>query len=138
MMKKTNIIMMLLIVILIFVSILFLFPTQAQAQYKEIKLAKGIINPGNFEPEKPTNSDIKPVVGKANIIIGAIKTIGVAVTMIALMVMGIKYMTGSVEEKAEYKKTMIPYLVGVFIFFGLSQLIAIIIEVAEEFNVICK
>lgn len=132
MMKKTNLIMFISIVTLMFVSILFLFPTKTQAQYKEIKLATGIIDPGNFKPTKPTNSDIKPVVDKANIIIGAIKTIGVAVTMIALMVMGIKYMTGSVEEKAEYKKTMIPYLVGVFIFFGLSQLIAIVIEVAGE------
>lgn len=69
-----------------------------------------------------------------NIIIGAIRVVGVVVLVATLMIIGIKYMTGSVSEKAEYKKTMIPYLVGAFVFLALTQLIAVIIDVASAVN----
>lgn len=122
------------LIILIFVSMLFLFPTRVQAQYEEIKVATGTIDPGDFKPGDLTDTDVKPVTDKANVIIGTIQVIGVAVTVIVLMIMGIKYMTGSISEKAEYKKTMIPYLVGVLIFFGLTQFLGIIIKVAQGIN----
>lgn len=131
-MKRSNINILIIANLLVLFFILFLIPTKVQAQYiEEIRVAQGIIDPGDFEPDPPTQSDIQPVVDKANVIIGAIRTIGVVVTMIVLMIMGIKYMTGSVSEKAEYKKTMLPYFIGALIFFGLSQLLAIIIEVAQ-------
>ena len=50
------------------------------------------------------------------------------------MIIGIKYIIGSVEEKADYKKTMIPYLIGVFIFFSLSQIIPMLIEFGSSLN----
>ena len=43
-------------------------------------------------------------------IVGILQTVGVVLSVIVLVVLGIKYMMGSAEEKAEYKKTMIPYL----------------------------
>lgn len=45
-------------------------------------------------------------------IMKAIRVIGVVIAIGSLTYMGIKYMMGSVEQKAEYKKTMIPYAVG--------------------------
>ena len=36
------------------------------------------------------------------------------------MVLGIKYMMGSAEEKAEYKKTFIPYIIGAVLLFAAS------------------
>lgn len=49
---------------------------------------------------------------RAGIILGAINAIGVAVSVIGLVIIGIKYLLGSVEEKADYKKAMIPYIIG--------------------------
>ena len=40
-----------------------------------------------------------------------IKVVGTFLAVGILMVIGIKYVTGSVEEKANYKKTMIPYII---------------------------
>ena len=54
---------------------------------------------------------------KAGVILGFINLIGIAISVIVLALIGIKYMLGSVEEKAEYKKTMIPYLVGAVLIF---------------------
>ena len=43
-------------------------------------------------------------------------------------------MMGSVSEKADYKKTMIPYLIGTVIFFAISQFVSIIMEMTEFIN----
>ena len=50
-------------------------------------------------------------------IVNIIQVVGVVVAIIVLLVIGIKYIIGSAEEKAEYKKTMIPYLVGAVLIF---------------------
>lgn len=56
----------------------------------------------------------------ANNIVGIIKVVGVILSVGCLMVLGIKYMMGSAEEKAEYKKTFIPYVIGAILVFGAS------------------
>ena len=48
------------------------------------------------------------------------------------MIIGIKYMLGSVEEKSEYKKTMIPYLIGAAIVFSGTTLPQIIYQLASN------
>ena len=48
------------------------------------------------------------------------QTVGVVLSVVVLMIIGIKYMMGSAEEKAEYKKTMIPYIVGAALIFAAS------------------
>lgn len=55
-----------------------------------------------------------------NNVVGIIKVVGIILSVGCLMVLGIKYMMGSAEEKAEYKKTFIPYLIGAILLFGAS------------------
>lgn len=62
-----------------------------------------------------------------NQIIGIITTVGVVVAVVILLVLGIKYMMGSASEKAEYKKTMIPYLVGSILIFGASAITKVVV-----------
>lgn len=57
-----------------------------------------------------------------------IRTAGIFLSVGAMMVIGIKYMTGSIEEKANYKKTMVPYVLGCFIIFGASTIVPEIIK----------
>lgn len=72
------------------------------------------IDPNDYDPSKQplTESDAAEVVEKVGIILGAIRNISVLVSVIILMVIGFKYIIGSVEEKANYKATMIPYIIG--------------------------
>lgn len=44
--------------------------------------------------------------------------IGVSVSVIIIGIMGIKIITGSVEDKAEIKEQMVPYLIGCGVMFG--------------------
>ena len=46
-----------------------------------------------------------------------IRTIGTVISVVALIIIGIKYMLGSVEERADYKKSLVPYVVGAFLVF---------------------
>ena len=63
-----------------------------------------------------------------NQIIGFVKIAGMILAVVILIVIGIKYMIGSAEEKAEYKKTMIPYLIGAVLIFAASALAQIIYD----------
>jgi len=42
------------------------------------------------------------------------------------MVLGIKYMIGSADQKAEYRKSMLPYLIGAILIFASTSLADII------------
>lgn len=64
-------------------------------------------------------------------IVGILQTVGIVLSIIILIVLGIKYMMGSAEEKAEYKKTMIPYVVGAILIFAASALAGVIVNFAQ-------
>lgn len=59
-------------------------------------------------------------------IFSIVTSIGVVVSVIIIAVLGIKYILGSVEERAEYKKTLMPYLIGATLVFGASTIATII------------
>ena len=135
MMKMNRKSILLIFIILLLIAILFLIPTKQYAKETTgIRVATGVIDPNDFRPPTLQESDTDVIINKGAVIVNVIRTIGIIVTVVSLILMGIKYMTGSIEEKADYKKSMIPYLIGVFIFFALTQLLGIVIEVAETLN----
>lgn len=78
------------------------------------------VQPNDFkEGTDPTGTFVTDT-GKQ--IVGILQTIGIIVSVVVLIVLGIKYMMGSAEEKAEYKKTFIPYIVGAILIFAASFL----------------
>lgn len=72
------------------------------------------------------------LIGAGNVVTGIIKVVGIFVAVGALMVIGIKYMMGSAEEKAEYKKVMIPYLIGCVLLFTAALFTDKIVEFAQK------
>lgn len=69
-------------------------------------------------------------VGKT--VLGVVQAAGVVISVIILVVLGIKYMLGSAEEKAEYKKSMIPYIVGAVIIFAAAAIAGFISSTANS------
>lgn len=61
-----------------------------------------------------------------NSIVGILQVVGIVLSVVVLIVLGIKYMLGSAEEKAEYKKSMIPYVVGAALIFAASAFAQVI------------
>lgn len=106
----------------IFIVIILGFATFAIATPIEgtdtVGVGKGsILTPDSVTPTADTDAqkDLQNIGGK---IIGGLQSVGTVVSVMILVVLGIKYMLGSAEEKAEYKKTMIPYLIGSVLIFG--------------------
>ena len=64
-------------------------------------------------------------------VIGMIQAIGNIISIAVLVVLGIKYMMGSAQEKAEYKKTLIPYLVGAILIFAASNIAGMVYNFAS-------
>ena len=131
-------------IILLIIIIMFYLTTNVQADFTHSTIeadrggqtvkSSGIIDPNDFEPSDLQDSDADVIINKSAVIVDVIRVIGIIVTVVSLILIGIKYMTGSIEDKADYKKSMITYLIGVFIFFALTQLLGIVIEIAESFN----
>lgn len=92
----------------------------------------GEITPRDFSTGSvAATSGIKALGGQ---IIGVVRTVGVLVAVVILLVLGIKYMMGSAEEKADYKKSMIPYLVGAVLIFAASTITGIVYDMADALN----
>ncbi len=70
------------------------------------------IDPSDYKPDNPTTDDAVEVTKKVGIVLGFIRNLSVVVSVIALMIIGVKYMFGSVEQKANYKATLVPYIIG--------------------------
>jgi len=87
----------------------------------------------NTEDYKPDISSNNPTIFKTKVgkILGAVNVVGIICSVAVIAVMGIKYMLGSVEEKAEYKKTMTTYLLGAVLLFSGTTIPNIIYDVAN-------
>ena len=84
---------------------------------------------------KPSNlTEDTETINFANNIIGLFQALGSIVSVLALVLIGIKYMMGSVEEKAEYKQTMIYYIIGAILVFAISNISAVIYDFAQTLN----
>lgn len=88
--------------------------------------------PGSVNTSKTMNG-LNKVTDAGEGIIGAIRTVGILISVGVLMVLGIKYMMGSAEEKASYKKTMMPYLVGAVLIFAASSLAQAVFDFVKGF-----
>lgn len=82
---------------------------------------------GNF-----TNTGEVKTIG--NKIITIVSTIGSILSVIVIIILGVKYMLGSVEEKAAYKKTLLPYLIGATIIFAASNIANVVYKLAIKLN----
>ena len=94
---------------------------------------KGIINPGDYNPGSNANAQNADELMKiGNSIIGFLQIIGTILSVLVLIVLGIKYMIGSAEERAQYKKSMMPYLVGAVMVFAITNILGIIVNISKN------
>ncbi len=90
------------------------------------------LNPDYYKPNSQTNAaDADKIKNIGNVFVEIIQIVGSILSVIILVIIGIKYMTGSVEEKAEYKQSLMPYLIGAFILFGISNILSIIVNMVS-------
>lgn len=76
-------------------------------------------DPGEFTAQDFNNDRANDIVGR---ILGFVQWVGSAAAIIVIVVLGVKYIAGSAEEKADYKKAMVPYIVGAILVFAASNI----------------
>ena len=87
------------------------------------------IEPGSLTGDTSQVQDgVASINTVGNSIIGVLRVVGIVLSVIVLIVIGIKYMMGSAEEKAEYKKTMLPYIIGAALIFAASAFAQVIYD----------
>lgn len=109
--------------IIIILCILMIFPTicNARADLGDLNAYGG-----------GSGGSSQKLEDKAETILGVIQAIGVVVSVVMLMVIGIKYMMGSIEERAEYKETLKPYIIGAFLVFTGTTIPQLIYQIANN------
>ena len=79
----------------------------------------------------PVSASAENVAGK---ILGVVQIIGVAVAVIMLIVLAIKYISAAPNDKAEIKKHAVVYVVGAIVLFAASGILGLIRQFAEGVN----
>ena len=83
-------------------------------------------HPDDYKPDPITSAGKVKTIG--NTIIGGIQFVGTIISVIVLICIGIKFIYGSAEERAEYKESLKPYLIGAIMLFSTTNILAIISE----------
>ena len=101
-----NKVMKLVSVLLMVVMMTTVFTTVSLA-------AKGDIDPSTLEATYEVDTSKITKIGTN--ILGVIRNIAAVLLVVLIAILGIKFMMGSTEEKAEYKKSFMPLIIGTII-----------------------
>lgn len=85
-----------------------------------------------YKPSELKGGDYDEAFELGGILVSGLQIVGTVIAIAGIMIMGIKYMIGSVEEKAEYKKTLIPYIIGCIFIFAISNIVSLIYNLVAQ------
>lgn len=87
-----------------------------------------------FNLSTPNGESNTTLINMTSTVLGIIQVVGSVLSVLILVILGIKYMAGSVEEKADYKKELPIYVLGAIILFSISNLLSVIYNWAIGLN----
>ena len=88
----------------------------------------GAIDPKDIKGEDVKTTSMETIGGQ---IVTIVSVAGSIISVIVLVVLGIKYMMGSAEEKAEYKKSLMPLVIGIVIVMMATTLVSFVYNFAK-------
>ena len=117
-MKNNTIIKIVKIILLISILICSI-PTFSTASFLDdvFKDGKDFIST-NPNSDITSKIDDGKIVDTSKTIYSILLTIGIIIAAIIILVLGIQFMTGSIEQKAKVKEMLIPFIVGCVVIFG--------------------
>lgn len=119
---KKNLLKIVLIIFILMFNVYNSADASSYQQYYGYNLYNGYAT-GGYE-----------IVSAARMIGGYIKYAALAVAVIMLMVKGIKFITSSPEGKADVKKEMMPWAIGIVLLFTISTILSIFAGIGEDLN----
>lgn len=122
---RINLLMIVILFVIIMLSNIFMLQVLAE---DDIISGLGGLN----EYKAGSSGTSSSFTSKVNNVVGVFRLVGSIVSVIVLVALGIKYMFGSVEERAEYKETMRPYLIGAILVFGIANVTSILYDIGID------
>ncbi len=91
------------------------------------------VKPGDLESKVDYGNvnDRNNLMTKAGKIMGMIRNVSAIAAVIIIMVLGVKYMLGSVEEKADYKKSFVPLIIGIVLVVAATSIATFIFGIID-------
>lgn len=89
-------------------------------------------NPDYYKPDANNISDNTKFINIGNAIMGVIRALGTFIAVITLITLGIRYMLASAQDKALYKETFIPYIIGAILVFAIPNIIGVIYDLVKN------
>lgn len=120
-------------VILIIVVLLTIFSCIGSNVYATI--TNPVENPDYYKPSDNNTSDNTKFIGIGSAILGTIRAVGTAISVITLMTLGIRYMLASTQDKALYKETFIPYIIGAVMVFAIPNIVGVIYDLVKNITI---
>ncbi len=125
---------MVLVIFLIFNVYSIVFANQVVYAARNITdtsiwtLGNNFLDVGASQGGETINEDTEKYFGS---IVGVLWGIGLLVIVVSTVVLGIKYMTVSPNEKSRIKQATTPYIIGVVVIFGAITIWRLMIDILE-------
>lgn len=121
------------VIVMIIIQIMFIPISNAFSLDSIISGGNQFIKEGQENSDdllsKENEQNLKDMTGQLyNILFG----IGIGLSVIIGAILGIKYMTGTIEEQAKIKETLIPYIIGCIVAFGAFGIWKVIITIGGK------
>ena len=127
-MKKIKIILVILLILLSISTIAR--PIYAHTAGEIIEEGKGFIDVGKEDADnKISQSSLKEM---SNTLYNILLVTGILIALIVGMILGIKFIMGGIEEKAEIKTMIITYIVGCVVVFGAFTIWKIVVDILQS------
>jgi len=94
------------------VSVLLMVVMMATT-FSTVCFAGSEVNPDDITPDYTGDTGTIQEIGQK--ILGIIRNVAAVLLVVLIAVLGVKFMMGSTEEKAEYKKSFMPLIIGTVI-----------------------
>ena len=123
---KTKILMIILIVV---ISVIFLNINVVQASG-----ISDVISGGDsfLQSASGTTIDEDKLKSSSEMIYNMLLVLGICIAVIVAAILGIKFMIGSMEEKAQVKEALIPFVVGCVVIFGAFGIWKIFVTIGND------
>lgn len=112
---------------MMFVIIMFIFVLMFLGT---VAFAGDTLNPEEYH-HTVSKGDATYIFGKGGQLLRVLRNIAAVVSVLVLTIIGVRYMVGSVEQKAEYKQTMVPVVIGCILIVSLSTILSLIASVVQ-------
>lgn len=132
-MKKIKIVTVILLILLSIIAItkpIYASDTKRHTAGEIISEGKGFIEKGqNYAENKIGSDDLKNM---SDTIYNILLVAGIIIAIIVGLIMGIKFIIGGIEEKAEIKAMLIPYIIGCVVVFGAFAIWKAVVDILQS------